>query len=190
MCHGSLEGILEKKREKKAPPQQGYVRGIEQARSLLTAHEDYTTLEYRHPTEIQKPGLVYAYLHQKLPQDSVERVARLALTKDCHGAVFDVPSELVKVCTTPFPPIPAAGSAFTNQECVYLRVSSKVDMHMHFGVFGQVETDLSRSCMDGRICLKGVLSCPSCVSCSFLTSIFFLVWVTPSRCFHVSHSCL
>ncbi|KAK9857176.1 hypothetical protein WJX84_009545 [Apatococcus fuscideae] len=66
------------------------------ARSLLTAHEDYTTLLFRNDGQIFKPGFVFNHLRQCLPEDQVEAVRRMTLTLDGTGAVFDVPSETVE----------------------------------------------------------------------------------------------
>ena len=38
-----------------------------QARSLLTAHEDFTTLQFHAGVEIQRPGFVFSALKQRLP---------------------------------------------------------------------------------------------------------------------------
>jgi hypothetical protein len=69
-----------------------------QARSLLTAHEDFTTLMFTSPTEIQRPGLVFSFLKKHMPsEDTVEEVKRMSLTADGKSAVFDVPSKLAQV---------------------------------------------------------------------------------------------
>ena len=68
-----------------------------QARSLLTAHEDYTTLMFRNDSQIFKPGFVFNHLRQCVSEDQVEAVRRMTLTLDGTGAVFDVPSETVQV---------------------------------------------------------------------------------------------
>lgn len=44
------------------------------ARSLLTAHEDYTTVQFHSKVEIQRPGYVFGVLRQRLPEDVVETV--------------------------------------------------------------------------------------------------------------------
>ena len=78
-----------------------------QARSLLTSHEDYTTLMYHSGSEIQKPGAVFAFLKRSLPDGVVEEVQRMTLTTDGRCAVFDVPSKRVQVAIQtlgcPFP---------------------------------------------------------------------------------------
>ena len=69
-----------------------------QARSLLTAHEDFTTLMFTSPTEIQRPGLVFSFLKKYVPSEAtVEEVKRMSLTADGKSAVFDVPSKLAQV---------------------------------------------------------------------------------------------
>ena len=69
-----------------------------QARSLLTAHEDFTTLMFTSPTEIQRPGLVFSFLKKHMPsEETVEEVKRMSLTADGKSAVFDVPSKLAQV---------------------------------------------------------------------------------------------
>ena len=77
------------------------VLGVLQARSLLTAHEDFTTLMFTSPTEIQRPGLVFTFLKKYMPSEAtVEEVKRMSLTADGKSAVFDVPSKLAQVrCT-------------------------------------------------------------------------------------------
>ncbi|KAK9813646.1 hypothetical protein WJX73_001432 [Symbiochloris irregularis] len=67
-----------------------------QARSLLTAHEDYTTLLFDNGYEIQRPGFVFGFLKKSLAEDKVEEVKRMTLTQDGLRAVFDVPTKLVK----------------------------------------------------------------------------------------------
>ena len=77
-----------------------------QARSLLTAHEDFTTLMFTSPTEIQRPGLVFSFLKKHMPsEDTVEEVKRMSLTADGKSAVFDVPTKLAQVhcCTLLYP---------------------------------------------------------------------------------------
>ena len=68
-----------------------------QARSLLTAHEDFTTLLFDNGFEIQRPGFVFGFLKRLLPEETVEEVKRMSLTQDGTRAVFDVPSKLVQV---------------------------------------------------------------------------------------------
>ena len=71
-----------------------------QARSLLTAHEDFTTLQFHSDAEISRPGYVFTHLKRHLPDEVVEEVKRLSLTADGRSAIFDVPSQHVKVRTT------------------------------------------------------------------------------------------
>ena len=47
--------------------------------------------------EMQKPGFVFGFLKRKLPENLVEELQGLTITKDGMSAVFDVPSEHVKV---------------------------------------------------------------------------------------------
>lgn len=64
-------------------------------RSLLTAHEDYVTLQFTSPYDVEKPGFVFAYLKRQIGDDAtVEEVKRMTLTADGKGAVFDVPLKL------------------------------------------------------------------------------------------------
>ena len=77
-----------------------------QARSLLTAHEDFTTLMFTSPTEIQRPGLVFSFLKKHMPsEDTVEEVKRMSLTADGKSAVFDVPSKLAQVLHLHWPTV-------------------------------------------------------------------------------------
>lgn len=77
--------------------QQNFMRM--QARSLLTAHEDFTTLQFHAGTEIQRPGFVFSALKQRLDDAKVEEIKRICLTVDQKSAIFDVPSGYVKVRT-------------------------------------------------------------------------------------------
>ena len=64
------------------------------ARSLLTAHEGFTTLLYRQGANEIRPGYVYNFLRRRLNDDAVvEEVRRVTLTEDGCAAVFDVPSQ-------------------------------------------------------------------------------------------------
>ncbi|KAF5836909.1 P-loop containing nucleoside triphosphate hydrolase protein [Dunaliella salina] len=75
------------------------------ARSLLTAHDDCTTLLIKGPVTVEYAGAIWNYLRRTLHlEDSVcDQIKRMSLTADSMGAVFDAPSELV-------PKILAAGS--------------------------------------------------------------------------------
>ena len=76
-----------------------FVLCVLQARSLLTAHEEFTTLMFTSPTEILRPGLVFTFLKKYIPSEAtVEEVKRMSLTADGKSAVFDVPSKLAQVC--------------------------------------------------------------------------------------------
>ena len=68
-----------------------------QARSLLTAHEDFTTLQFHSNVAIDRPGFVFNHLKRHLPDALVEEVKRMCLTADGKSAIFDVPSQNVKV---------------------------------------------------------------------------------------------
>ena len=69
-----------------------------QARSLLTAHEGFTSLLFTHGTAIQRPGFVFATLKSRgIPEETVEQVKRMTMAADEHVAVFDVPSDNVQV---------------------------------------------------------------------------------------------
>ncbi|KAL6780947.1 hypothetical protein ACKKBG_A09135 [Auxenochlorella protothecoides x Auxenochlorella symbiontica] len=65
-------------------------------RSLITAHEDYTTLRLAAAFPVDKPGQVFGVLRKALPEASVEEVKSMTLTSDGKGAVFDVPAALVQ----------------------------------------------------------------------------------------------
>jgi ATP-dependent RNA helicase DDX21 len=83
------------------------------ARSLLTAHEGYTTLQLAAPWTVDKPGYVYAFLKRRIADEKAEEARRMTLTKDGKGAVFDVPSalaaEILKACK-------GSGAASSEQE--------------------------------------------------------------------------
>ena len=63
-------------------------------RSLLTAHEGYTTFVFESPTELDRPGYVFGFLRRRMNESVVDQVKGMRLTKDARGAVFDVPSAL------------------------------------------------------------------------------------------------
>ena len=90
-----------------------------QARSLLTAHEDFTTLMFTSPTEIQRPGLVFSFLKKYMPSEAtVEEVKRMSLTADGKSAIFDVPSKLAQVCPAlPCPALPCPALPMLLQNC-------------------------------------------------------------------------
>ena len=68
-----------------------------QARSLLTAHEDYTTLQFHAGQEIQRPGFVFTSLRRHLSDEVVEQIKGITLTTDGKSAIFDVPSGIAQV---------------------------------------------------------------------------------------------
>jgi len=91
-----------------------------QARSLLTAHEDFTTLMFTSPTEIQRPGLVFSFLKKHMPsEDTVEEVKRMSLTADGKSAVFDVPSKLAQVACSSCIHIHLAIPLFVRSTCIF-----------------------------------------------------------------------
>ncbi|EFN57631.1 hypothetical protein CHLNCDRAFT_20835, partial [Chlorella variabilis] len=66
-------------------------------RSLLTAHEDFTTLRFVSPWPVEKPGQVFGFLRKHMhEEETVEEAKRMTLTADGLGAVFDVPTSLAK----------------------------------------------------------------------------------------------
>ncbi|KAK9823222.1 hypothetical protein WJX72_001159 [[Myrmecia] bisecta] len=75
------------------------------ARSLLTAHEDYTTLLFTSDVEILRPGFVFGFLRKRLSDAIVEEVKRMTLTADGKQAVFDVltkdAKEVISKCGLP-----------------------------------------------------------------------------------------
>lgn len=75
-----------------------------QARSLLTAHEDFTTLQFHAGQVIQRPGFVFSFLKRELPEEMVEEVKRMCMTADGKSAIFDVPSQNVEVIILAYNP--------------------------------------------------------------------------------------
>ncbi|KAG2482998.1 hypothetical protein HYH03_018123 [Edaphochlamys debaryana] len=66
------------------------------ARSLLTAHDDCTTLMFTSEDHtIDSPGSVWGHLRKtcRLDESLLDQVKRMTVTADSKGAVFDVPSE-------------------------------------------------------------------------------------------------
>ena len=77
-----------------------------QARSLLTAHEGFTSLLFTHTAAIQRPGFVFGFLKSRgIPEDTVEQVKRMTVAEDEHLALFDVPSDLVPVSDLSLTPV-------------------------------------------------------------------------------------
>ncbi|GLI62640.1 hypothetical protein VaNZ11_005306 [Volvox africanus] len=69
------------------------------ARSLLTAHDDCTTLLFiSEDHTIESPGSVWGHLRKtcRLDESALDQVKRMTVTADSKGAVFDVPSELAQ----------------------------------------------------------------------------------------------
>jgi len=64
------------------------------ARSLLTATDDYLTLQFENGKEFDRAGYVFGFLRKRMDEDTVNEIKRMALTKDGMGAVFDVPAHL------------------------------------------------------------------------------------------------
>jgi len=86
----------------------------------LTAHEDFTTLMFTSPTEIQRPGLVFSFLKKHMPsEDTVEEVKRMSLTADGKSAVFDVPSKLAQVACSSCIHIHLAIPLFVRSTCIF-----------------------------------------------------------------------
>ncbi len=55
------------------------------SRSLLTAHEDFTTLQFVGDVELDRPGFVFGFLRRKgVPETTVEEV-RLSLSLAFHA---------------------------------------------------------------------------------------------------------
>ena len=64
-------------------------------RSLLTAHDDYLTLQFENHFAFDKAGFVFGFLRRRIgDEDKVNEIKRMSLTQDGMGAVFDVPSHL------------------------------------------------------------------------------------------------
>lgn len=68
-------------------------------RSLLTSHDDATTLMLKANTKMYSPTYAFNCLRKYLPEETVNEVRRMNLTTDCTGAVFDVPSRSVEEFT-------------------------------------------------------------------------------------------
>ncbi|KAG2425695.1 hypothetical protein HXX76_013537 [Chlamydomonas incerta] len=72
---------------------------VMKARSLLTAHDDCTTLLFECADHtIENPGSVWGHLRKtcRLDEGLLDQVKRMTVTLDGKGAVFDVPSEHVQ----------------------------------------------------------------------------------------------
>jgi ATP-dependent RNA helicase DDX21 len=74
------------------------------SRSLLTAHEDYTTMHFKSTSGgIEKPGFVFSFLRKKVTDEEIlNEVKRMTLTADGSGAVFDIPNKYVDMFTKSF----------------------------------------------------------------------------------------
>jgi ATP-dependent RNA helicase DDX21 len=68
-------------------------------RSLLTSHDDSTTLMLKANTSMYSPTYAFNCLRKYLPEETVNEVRRMNLTVDGTGAVFDVPSRSVEQFT-------------------------------------------------------------------------------------------
>jgi ATP-dependent RNA helicase DDX21 len=64
-------------------------------RSLLTSHDDATTLMLKANTSMYSPTYAFNCLRKYLPEETINEVRRMNLTVDGMGAVFDVPSRTV-----------------------------------------------------------------------------------------------
>lgn len=67
------------------------------SRSLLTSMENYVTVQLEAGKPVYTPSFAFSILRRFLPEDKVEAVKGLTLTADGRGAVFDVPSDDVKM---------------------------------------------------------------------------------------------
>lgn len=65
-------------------------------RSLLTSQSDFTTVILQSGRPFYTPSYAFSSLKRILPEDVVEKVKGMSLTTDGLGAVFDVPSDLLK----------------------------------------------------------------------------------------------
>ena len=65
-------------------------------RSLLTSHDDATTLMLKANTSMHSPSYAFSCLRKYLPEEIVNEARRINLTVDGKGAVFDVPSRSVE----------------------------------------------------------------------------------------------
>ncbi|KAG0598099.1 hypothetical protein M758_12G046000 [Ceratodon purpureus] len=68
-------------------------------RSLLTSHDDATTLMLKANTSMYSPTYAFNCLRKYLAEEFVNEVRRMNLTVDGTGAVFDVPSRSVEEFT-------------------------------------------------------------------------------------------
>jgi ATP-dependent RNA helicase DDX21 len=66
-------------------------------RSLMTASDDHTTLQFVSTAPVDKPGFVFGFLRRHMDEAVVNEVKRMTLTADGKGAVFDVPTQHAKV---------------------------------------------------------------------------------------------
>ncbi|MCO5594073.1 hypothetical protein L7F22_048094 [Adiantum nelumboides] len=65
-------------------------------RSLLTSQSDYATVILQSERPFYTPSYAFSSLKRLLPEDVVEKVKGMSLTMDGLGAVFDVPSDMLK----------------------------------------------------------------------------------------------
>ena len=75
------------------------------ARSLISAMEGFTTIQFSSQREIRAMGYVWTVLKTVFPERWVGEVKGMTMCVDGHSAVFDVPSEVandVAVCKPPF----------------------------------------------------------------------------------------
>jgi GUCT (NUC152) domain len=75
-------------------------------RSLLNGQEGYVTCLFAAAWAMERPGYVFGYLRRRLDESMVNQVARMRLTADSKGAVFDVPEgiadDLLAKCASSF----------------------------------------------------------------------------------------
>ena len=62
-------------------------------RSLLSSESNYTTFAFRSRSNFTHAGYVWTPLRRDFDENVKESIRGLRLTKDGHGAVFDVPNE-------------------------------------------------------------------------------------------------
>ncbi|GFR46710.1 hypothetical protein Agub_g8331 [Astrephomene gubernaculifera] len=100
----AAERYLQEQEEQGRDPAEALARALAKitgykvmkARSLLTAHDDCTTLMFTcEDHTIETPSAVWGHLRKtcRMDEDLLEQVKRLTVTADSKGAVFDVPSE-------------------------------------------------------------------------------------------------
>lgn len=69
-------------------------------RSLLTSHSDFITVKLQSGKPFYTPTYAFNSLRRLVPEDVVEKVKGMTITIDGLGAVFDVPTDLLKTFIT------------------------------------------------------------------------------------------